>query len=102
MTIAASSERDRRDNAKQRVLEALVGFGATGLTNTALNAICYRYGARIHELRAEGYGITKVHEGAGVYRYTLTGRDDGQDAAATRFVTALPPVVVPVAPGRLF
>lgn len=65
-----AQEADRLASAKDRVLARLQQGSAT---NIELNAICYRYGARIFELKREGYPIVKEPEGAGVWRYMLTG-----------------------------
>ena len=43
-----------------------------GVLNTELNKICFRYGARIYELRKEGYHITTERFGKGLCKYTLT------------------------------
>ncbi len=68
-----ATELDRRRSAKERVLDALIEAGPDGLLNTDLNAICYRYGARIKELRDEGHAISEAARvSAGVYRYTYT------------------------------
>ena len=39
--------------------------------NTDLNAIAFRFGGRIHELRREGYDITTEPLHGGLVRYTL-------------------------------
>ena len=82
-------ELTRRDNAKARVLAALVEAGASGVTTDALNEICFRYGARLLELRREGHRIDKAHVADGIYRYTYIGGLD----APQRFV---PPPSMPV------
>lgn len=82
-------ELTRSDNAKARVLAALVEAGERGVTNDALNGICFRYGARIKELRDDGHCIDKAHVAGGVYRYTYGGGPD----APQRFV---PPPSMPV------
>ena len=64
-------ETARLDSAKDRIL---VRLRAGSATNVELNAICYRYGARILELKREGHAITKEHEGRGVWRYMLEAR----------------------------
>ena len=63
----------RRTNARDRVLAALLAAGSAGCTNVELNGICFRYGARILELRRE-WVIDKVFADGGVYRYILRGR----------------------------
>lgn len=59
---------------KQRsdILNALKSARSQGRTNVQLNEICFRYGARIHELRRAGHKIDKEHIGGGVFRYTLS------------------------------
>ena len=73
MMPSLTPELARRTNARDRVLAALMVAGAKGCTNVELNAICYRYGGRIHELRQE-WVIDKVGVAGGVYRYILHGR----------------------------
>lgn len=41
------------------------------VTNIDLNKICFRYGARLHDLRKEGYQIQREYERPGVHRYWL-------------------------------
>lgn len=65
------TERKRRISAKMRVLELLQCF--TTRTNIQLNDVCFRYGARIYELRKEGYRIDRKHKGKGVYEYHYRG-----------------------------
>jgi hypothetical protein len=40
-------------------------------TNIDLNTICYRYGARIYELRQGGHQIDKTRLDRGVWEYRL-------------------------------
>lgn len=68
---ALRDEFDRRDTAKDRVRRALEAAGDRGLTNVVLNDICYRYGARLHELKKEGLRIAKSSVGKGVYSYRI-------------------------------
>lgn len=63
-------ELQRRASAKERILARLEQGPAL---NTELNDICFRYGARILELRRE-WRIVKEPVKAGVYRYTLMGK----------------------------
>jgi len=67
-----TDEQTRRRSAKVRVLDAL---RRGPQTNVDLNAICYRYGARIHELRAAGYVITRTPAGRGVFVYRVERRE---------------------------
>jgi hypothetical protein len=42
------------------------------VTNITLNKICFRYGARLHELRQEGLVFLVQYLDRGVYLYTAT------------------------------
>ena len=62
-----------------RILKLLKSEGQA--TNRQLNRICFRYGARIHELRIEGHDILTVREKDGLFRFVYRGhRDDAKDA----------------------
>lgn len=62
----------RHDTAKARILARLRRGPAT---NVELNAVCFRYGARIHELRRElrrtGLDIVRTARIGGVFTYAL-------------------------------
>ncbi|MGB8590602.1 MAG: helix-turn-helix domain-containing protein, partial [Candidatus Acidiferrales bacterium] len=70
-STADSEERDRRTSGRDRILEFLRARGAGGATNVELNAICFRYGARIWELRRQGFVIATERAGGGTFRFTL-------------------------------
>lgn len=70
--LVPPAEQARRLTSRDKVLAYLEQHGTA--TNLELNGICFRYGARLQELRAEGYLITKAHAGGGVWRYTLVGQ----------------------------
>lgn len=55
-----------------RILKLLQSKGS--VTNIQLNGICYRYGARLLELRKEGHDILTIYEKPGVYRYFYRGQ----------------------------
>jgi len=44
-------------------------------TNVELNRICFRYGARIYELRREGHEILTVRESGGIFRFIYKGNN---------------------------
>lgn len=70
-----------RIRQKDQILAALEGAGAAGCTSESLNAICYRYGGRIFDLRKDGWDIrTLGRKGTELARYVLVGRveDNGQ------------------------
>ena len=45
---------------KEKILK-LLKESPNGVSNFELNEICFRYGARIFELRKEGYPISSTH-----------------------------------------
>ena len=56
---------------KERILSRLEDGSATSVD---LNSICYRYGARIADLRKEGYEIYTSYVKPGVFKYELETR----------------------------
>ena len=58
---------------RERILLLLRSRGPVGATNVELNAICFRYGARIFELREIGYNIQTRREGETEFRFILVG-----------------------------
>lgn len=68
-TLAFDTKSPRLSGQRLKILERLRQGPAL---NTELNAICFRYGARIHELRADGFNIKTIPEKAGVFRFELT------------------------------
>lgn len=69
-TSELAHEAARLDSSKARILARLREGPAS---NVELNAIAFRFGGRIHELRAEGYRIVTEHGLGGRCTYTLTG-----------------------------
>jgi hypothetical protein len=65
------NEMRRRQSSKAQILAALQAAGSRGCTNDELNAVAYRYGGRIKELRDDGHDIESINEGAGLFRYVL-------------------------------
>ena len=72
------SETHRRSTARDRVLAYLQSRGRA--TNAELNDVCFRYGARILELRAQGYDIRTGEKHGGLVVYTYHGRKQLQQA----------------------
>jgi hypothetical protein len=72
---AASQDRpsDASKNSSQRdqILRLLSERDAAGVTNLELNEICFRYGARIWELRRKGHSISTKNRGEGVFLFVL-------------------------------
>lgn len=57
---------------REKILNVLEDRGPAGVLNIELNeGVCYRYGARLLELRKEGYNIVTRYVKPGVFRYTL-------------------------------
>ena len=56
---------------RERILSLLRSRGASGATNIELNAIAFRYGGRIHELRRMGYRIEPLRESENLFRFVL-------------------------------
>lgn len=46
------------------------------VTNFELNQICYRYAARIFELKADGYRIVSNHITGPLWHYVYKGHED--------------------------
>ena len=62
-----------RTGQRERILSLLRSRGSIGATNIELNAIAFRYGGRIHELRLMGYKIETRRESENVFRFVLIG-----------------------------
>lgn len=54
-----------------KIVKLLEKRGMRGALNTELNKICFRYGARIYELRKDGYNISCTPVRRGLYNYAL-------------------------------
>ena len=81
------------DEAMLNATASFVTFAqSTGATNDQLNDICFRYGARIKELRDEGHRIEREHVMGGCYRYVY----QGPPAALPMPGTFVPRVGMPV------
>ena len=68
---------DKKTNQAKRILREL--RDKKSVTNVDLNRICYRYGARIYDLRKAGWNILRHYEKPGVYRYTLIPERESTD-----------------------
>lgn len=66
-----SEETKRRESNALRILAFLQSHGSA--TNLELNAICFRYGARLFELRQAGWRIETVKLEGGLFRFILKG-----------------------------
>lgn len=63
---------------REQVLKALRAAGAMGVSNGHLNTICFRYAARIHELRQRGYAIRTQSGNDGLRIYFLEAEPSPQ------------------------
>jgi len=62
-------------NHQEQILALLIERGSQGVTNVELNRdVCFRYGARIYELRQQGYLIDTVRFGEGLFRFVYRGK----------------------------
>jgi hypothetical protein len=71
MSDSAQQELARRENSRDRVLALFQAKQV--VTNLELNAVCYRYGGRIHELRQQGYDIVTGEKRGGIVHYEYRG-----------------------------
>jgi hypothetical protein len=62
---------ERSPAQREQILAILQERGQEGVRNTELNNVCFRYGARIHELRKAGHKIKTVNEARGLFRFVL-------------------------------
>jgi hypothetical protein len=70
-----NEEAKRRANNKAKVLQLLKQKGQAGATNVELvHTGGLRYGARIFELRNDGYQIQTIPVEGGVFRFVLKGQ----------------------------
>ena len=65
-------ERKRHINKRQQILRLLLD--REWHSNAELKEITPRYGARIKELRDQGWEIVKRYRGKGLWEYCLVGR----------------------------
>lgn len=63
-----------RETQTARILRILKEEGR--VTNAELNRICFRYGARLHELRKEGHKIVTSRIGEGLFVFTYKGHKE--------------------------
>lgn len=59
----------RKPTQAERILALLEERDS--VTNLELNRICFRYGARIHDLREDGHNITSKRLKQGVWEFRL-------------------------------
>lgn len=58
---------------QQKILTMLKQAPNNTVTNVDLNKVCFRYGARIHDLRQQGHNITSRQVRKGLWHFTLEG-----------------------------
>jgi len=65
----------KASNHQDQILALLIARGPQGVTNLELNRdVCFRYGARIYELRQQGHRIETVRFGEGLFRFVYRGK----------------------------
>ena len=67
-------------NHREQILVLLQERGHRGIANDELNRICFRYGARIFELRQQGHLIETVHFGEGLFRFVYRGKREASES----------------------
>ena len=67
-------------NHREEILALLQDRGHRGVANDELNHICFRYGARIYELRQQGYLIETVRFGEGLFRFVYRGKREASES----------------------
>ena len=60
-----------KPSQKFRILKWMANVQPEGLMNYNLNTICFRYGARIMELRRDGFEIETERIKQGLFKFTL-------------------------------
>lgn len=70
-TALTFEDGDAEKQQRSMVLDALKKARSAGVVNVELNRICFRYGARLFELRRMGYSIKTTREAGRVFRFTL-------------------------------
>ncbi len=66
-------------NHREQILALLQERGCRGIANDELNQICFRYGARIYELRQQGHWIETVRFGEGLFRFVYRGKREASE-----------------------
>jgi Helix-turn-helix domain len=66
-------KRVSRQSQRDRILALLRDRGPEGISNIELNVLCFRYGARIWELRRIGFEIDTIRIGDGMFRFVFRG-----------------------------
>lgn len=57
---------------RTRILLLLQEAGELGVTNAELNSVCFRYAARVFELRRDGHRIETVEVKRGLFKFVLS------------------------------
>ncbi|WP_440220895.1 helix-turn-helix domain-containing protein [Dietzia sp. MNB45] len=70
----SSEESKPKESQTARILRMLKKHRR--VTNVVLNNICFRYGARIHDLRQEGHIIASERRKDGVWEFVYGGHRD--------------------------
>ncbi len=87
---------ERRGSQRDEILSFLEARGPAGATNVELNEIGFRYGARLWELRKEGYRIRTESLGDGLFRFTLLSEPAEANPLAAGKSPSKPKTTVPL------
>lgn len=68
----------RPTTQKERILDKLERAGAKGVSNIDLNQICFRYSARLKDLRDEGYQISTIRVKDSIFTFILHKQETSQ------------------------
>lgn len=62
---------EHKPTQAEKILQALQDAGEEGVSNYFLNSICFRYGARLFDLKQQGYDIQRKHVKGSEWRFIL-------------------------------
>lgn len=75
MTQLTMTELYKPKTQKERILDKLERAGDKGVSNIDLNQICFRYSARLKDLRDEGYQISTIRVKDSIFTFILHKED---------------------------
>lgn len=75
--LTIRKEKQSQASRREVILRLLKEAGPAGRTNLELNEVCFRYGARLWELRKH-HRIDTLREGPGIFRFVYRGLKQDQ------------------------
>jgi len=96
---ALQGKTERHQTQRSEILDLLKARGSAGATNTELNEIGFRYGARLWELKKEGYRIRTECLGDGLYNFTLLSEPISGSPLPSRQLPSKPETTLPLFAG---